>query len=149
MALARQLNLQPKRKNKGVKEPDLFSRGSLDKLYTFIFQCQIYFCICKGEFVEDTEKIFFMIFCLCSIALDCFEPFINKADLYQNLNFLEEWLVFIRKLSNLFRSCLPEDNNEDAIMAILFSNDSKAINYFIRFIKYQNRICWDDRSLYR
>jgi len=82
MALARQLNLQPKRKNKGVKEPDLFSRGSLDKLYTFIFQCQIYFYICKGEFVEDTKKIFFMIFCLCSIALDCFELFINKADLY-------------------------------------------------------------------
>jgi len=32
-------------------------------------------------------------------------------------------------------------------VAIPFSNDEKAVNYFIHFAKYQNRIRWDDRSL--
>ena len=32
-------------------------------------------------------------------------------------------------------------------MAIPFPNDEKAVNYFIHFAKYQNRIRWDNRSL--
>ena len=34
-------------------------------------------------------------------------------------------------------------------MAIPFPNEGKAMNYFICFAKYQNRICWDDRSLWK
>jgi len=45
------------------------------------------------------------------------------------------------------RSYSPEDDDEDAIVAILFPNDSKAVNYFIQFAKFQNRICWDNRAL--
>ena len=37
MALARQPDLQPKKRTKGVKEPDLFSGGSPDELRAFIF----------------------------------------------------------------------------------------------------------------
>ena len=51
LALARRPDAQPRKRNKGVKEPDLFSRGSLDKLRAFIFQCQIYFHTCKGKFL--------------------------------------------------------------------------------------------------
>jgi len=79
-----------KKKNKGVKEPDLFSGGSPDELQAFIFQCQIYFRACEGEFQEDTEKIFFPISYLRGMALDYFEPFINEAEAYQSFNFLEE-----------------------------------------------------------
>ena len=43
MALARRPDSQPKKWNKGVKEPDLFSGGSPDDLRAFIFQYQIYF----------------------------------------------------------------------------------------------------------
>jgi len=43
--------------------------------------------------------------------------------------------------SNLFRSYSPEDDDENAIVAILFPNDGKAVNYFIQFAKFQNRIC--------
>ena len=149
MALARRPDLQPKKRNKGVKEPDLFSGGSPDELWAFIFQYQIYFWVCEGEFTEDTKKIFFTISYLRGIALNFFKPFINEADSYQNLNFLEEWLAFVQKLSNLFGSYSPEDNNEDAIVAIPFHNDGKAINYFIQFAKFQNRIRWDDRSLWK
>jgi len=53
----------------------------------------------------------------------------------------------VQKLSNLFGLYLPEDDDEDAIMAIRFPSDSKAVNYFIQVAKYQNRIRWDDRSL--
>jgi len=147
LALARRPDPQPKKRNKGVKEPDLFSRGSPDELWAFIFQCQIYFCACEGEFQEDTEKIFFAISYLRSVALDYFEPFINEAEAYQSFDFLEEWSAFVQKLSNLFGSYSPEDDNEDAIVAIPFPNDSKAVNYFIQFAKFQNRICWDDRAL--
>jgi len=47
----------------------------------------------------------------------------------------------MQKLSDVFGSYSPEDNDENAIMAITFSNKGKAVNYFIQFVKYQNRIC--------
>ena len=147
MVLARRPDLQPKKQNKSVKEPDLFSGSSPDELWAFIFQCQIYFQACKGEFTEDTEKIFFVISYLRGVTLDFFEPFINETDSYQNLDFLEKWPAFVQKLSNLFGSYSPEDDDKDAIVAIPFYNNGKAINYFIQFAKFQNRIRWDDRSL--
>ena len=70
------------------------------------------------------------------MALDYFEPFINEAEAYQNFDFLEDWLAFVQKLSNLFGSYSPEDDDEDTIVAIPFSNDCKAVNYFIQFAKF-------------
>jgi len=81
------------------------------------------------------------------VALDYFEPFISEEMLAQSYNFLKKWPVFMQKLSNLFGSYLPEDDNEDAIVAIRFPPNSKAVNYFIQFTKYQNRIRWDNCSL--
>jgi len=78
-----------KKKYCGVKESDPFSSRSPDKLCAFIFQYQIYFQACKGEFNENIEKVFFAISYLRGVALDYFELFINKPDLYQNLDFLE------------------------------------------------------------
>ena len=86
---------------------------------------------------------------LRGIALDYFEPFINEPDPYQDMNFLEDWDAFVQKLSNIFGSYLSEDNDEDAIVAIPFLPDGKAVTYFIQFAKYQNRIQWDDRSLWK
>jgi len=140
LALTNQANNPPKKRNKGIKEPDSFSGGNPDKLRAFIFQCQIYFHACEREFREDSEKIFFAISYLRGIALDYFKPFINETDLSQSFDFLEEWLVFVQKLSNLFGSYSPEDDGEDAIVAILFPVEGKAVNYFIQFAKYQNRI---------
>ena len=108
---------------------------------TFVFQCQIYFHACEGEFVDDADKVFFAIFYLQGIALDYFEPFINKPDPYHNLDFLEDWSAFMQKLSNIFGSYLSKDDDEDTIVAIPFPNDGKAIDYFIHFTKYQNYIC--------
>jgi len=136
LTLARRPDPQPKKRNKGVKEPDLFSGGSPDELRAFIFQCQIYFHACEGEFQEDTEKIFFAISYLRGMVLDYFKPFINEAEAYQSFDFLEEWSAFVQKLSNLFRSYSPEDDDEDAIVAIPFPNDGKAVNYFIQFAKF-------------
>ena len=93
------------------------------------------------------NKIFFAISYLRGIALDYFEPFINKLDPLQDFDFLEDWNVFVQKLSNIFGSYIPEDNDKDAIVAILFSPDGKAMTYFIQFAKYQNRIHWGDHSL--
>ena len=112
LALARWLDAQPRKRNKGVKEPDLFSGGSPDKLQAFIFQYQIYFCTYEGEFLEDTERIFFAISYLQGVALDYFEPFINEAEAYQNFNFLEDWSAFVQKLSNLFGLYSPEDDDK-------------------------------------
>ena len=131
IALAQQAISPVWKRTKKVKESDLFSGRSPDKLRAFIFQCQIYFRAYKGEFKEDTEKIFFAILYLCGVALDYFEPFISEEVLVQPYNFLEEWLVFVQKLSNLFGSYSPEDDDENAIVAIRFSPDSKMVNYFI------------------
>ena len=81
------------------------------------------------------------------MALDYFEPFINEAKAYQNFDFLEDWSAFVQKLSNLFGSYSPEDDDENAIVAIPFPNDGKAVNYFIQFAKFQNWIRWDDKAL--
>jgi len=78
--LARQPAPWTHKRHCGVKEPNTFSGGDADDLQAFIFQCQIYFRACKEEFSEDTEKIFFAIFYLRGIALDYFEPYINKPD---------------------------------------------------------------------
>jgi len=53
----------------------------------------------------------------------------------------------MQKLSNLFGSYSSENDDKDAIVAISFTNNGKAVNYFIQFSKYQNQIRWDDRSL--
>jgi len=125
-----------KKKYCGVKESDPFSSRSPDKLCAFIFQYQIYFQACKGEFNENMEKVFFAISYLRGVALDYFELFINEPDSYQNLDFLENWTAFVQKLSNIFGLYSPEDENKDAIVAIPFSNDEKAVIYFIHFVKY-------------
>ena len=145
--LARQSTSRTQKKHRGIKEPDTFSGGSSDDLQAFIFQCQIYFRACEGEFVEDTDRIFFVIFYLRGIALDYFEPFINEPDPSQDFDFLEDWSAFTQKLANVFGSYTPEDDDEDAIIAIPFPPDGKAVTYFIQFAKYQNRIRWGDRSL--
>ena len=80
--------------------------------------------------------MFFAISYLRGAALDYFEPFINELDPYQYLDFLEDWSAFVQKLSNVFGSYSPEDDNEDAIVAITFSNKGQAVNYFIQFTKY-------------
>jgi len=46
----------------------------------------------------------------------------------------------VQKLLNLFGLYSPKDDDEDTIMAIKFPPDSKAVNYFIQFAKYQNSI---------
>jgi len=147
LALTRQANPLPKKRYYNVKEPDPFSGGSPDELCVFIFQCQIYFHACRREFSKDTKKVFFAIFYLRGVALDYFKPFINKSDPYQGFDFLENWSAFVQKLSNVFGSYFPENNDEDAIVVIPFPNDGKAVSYFIQFAKYQNHIHWDDRSL--
>jgi len=45
--------------------------------------------------LEDTDKIFFAISYLRSIALDYFKPFINKLDPLQVFDFLKDWLAFV------------------------------------------------------
>ena len=65
------------------------------------------------------------------MALDYFEPFINKPNPYHNLDFLEDWPAFIQKLSNIFGLYSLEDDDEDAIVSIPFPHDGKAVNYFI------------------
>jgi len=80
-------------------------------------------------------------------VLDYFKLFINKPDPYQNLDFIEDWFAFVQKLSNIFSSYSLEDDDKNAIVAIIFPNKGKPMNYFIQFAKYQNYICWDDRSL--
>jgi len=140
LALTNQANNLPKKRNRGIKEPDSFSGSNPDELRAFIFQCQIYFRACEGEFREDSEKIFFAISYLWGITLDYFKPFINKTDPSQSFDFLEEWPAFVQKLSNLFGSYSPENDDKDAIVAILFPVKGKVVNYFIQFTKYQNHI---------
>jgi len=145
--LSRNNQPYPKKKHQAVREPDLFSSSSPDELQAFLFQCQIYFRASEGEFTEDSEKIFFAISYLRGIALDYFEPFITEPDPSYSLDFLEDWSAFVQRLSNIFGPYSPKDNDEDALVTILFSHDGKATDYFIHFAEYQNWIHWDDRSL--
>ena len=125
LALTRQANNQPKKRNKGIKEPNPFSSSSSDKLQAFIFQYQMYFHACEGEFTEDTKKIFFAISYLWGIALDYFKPFIAENDELQAYDFLEEWPAFLQKLSNLFGSYSPEDDDKDTLVAIFLSQQQQ------------------------
>ena len=134
--LARQANPPPKKRHCNIKEPDSFSGGSPDELHAFMFQCQIYFCACEGEFSENTEKVFFAISYLRGVALNYFELFINEPDPYQGFDFLKNWSAFVQKLLNVFSSYSSEDDNENVIVAIPFSNNDKAVSYFIQFAKY-------------
>jgi len=113
----------------------------------FLFQCQIYFRASEGEFTKDSKKIFFVISYLRGIALDYFELFITEPDPLQSLDFLEDWSAFVQRLSNVFGSYSPEDDDKDAIITIPFPHNRRAVNYFICFAKYQNQIRWDNRSL--
>ena len=147
LTIVHQTGQHSSKNHRGVKEPDLFNWRSPDELRAFIFQCQIYFHACEEDFQEDTDKIFFAISYLRGIVLGYFEPYINELDPLQDFDFLDSWSAFVQKLSNTFGSYSPEDNDEDAIVSISFPHDGKAVNYFIQFAKYQNRIRWDDCSL--
>jgi len=95
------------------------------------------FVLVKGS-SSKTLKESSLLFPIFGVALDYFEPFINKAKAYQNFDFLKDWSAFVQKLSNLFGSYSPEDDDENAIVSISFPNNGKAINYFIQFAKFQN-----------
>jgi len=82
LALAHQTAPCLQKRHRGIREPNTLSRGSADDLYVFIFQYQIYFYICKREFREDSEKIYFTISYPRGITLNYFELFINKPDPY-------------------------------------------------------------------
>ena len=75
----------------------------------------------------NSEKIYFAISYLRSIALNYFELYINKPDPFQSLDFLEDWSVFVQKLFNIFGFYSLEDNKENAIVVIPFSADEKAV----------------------
>jgi len=85
----------------------------------------MYFHACEGEFTEDTKKIFFAISYLWGIALDYFKPFIAENDELQAYDFLEEWPAFLQKLSNLFGSYSPEDDDKDTLVAIFLSQQQQ------------------------
>jgi len=70
-----------------------------------------------------------------------------NTDPYQNFDFLEGWTAFMQKLSNVFGSYSLKDDDKDTIVVITFPNNEKVVNYFIKFVKYQNYIYWDDHSL--
>ena len=144
LAIAQQPKPYHQRKHKDIHELNTFSGRTANDLQAFIFQCQIYFRACENNFITDSEKIYFVISYLRGIALNYFKPYINKPNLSQSLDFLEDQLAFVQKLSNIFGSYSLEDNNEDAIVVILFLADEKAINYFIYFVKYQNQIRQND-----
>jgi hypothetical protein len=129
------------------REPDTFDGSSPSKLRTFVFQCQVYFNARRNEFTKDADRVYFAISYLRDAALDYFEPFINEPDPEESYDFFTDWPAFVQKLTNLFGSYSPEDDDEDAITSISFPNSGKATTYFIEFAKYQNRIKWDDRSL--
>jgi hypothetical protein len=129
------------------REPDTFNGGTPQLLRTFIFQCQVYFNARSSEFSDDSDRIYFAISYLRGAALDYFEPYINEPVPNLDYDFLRDWQAFVQKLTNLFGSYSPEDDDEDAITSIPFPDDGKATKYFIEFAKYQNRIKWDDRSL--
>jgi len=61
LALAQQATPHSQKKHRGIREPDTFSGNSIDDLWAFIFQCQIYFRACEREFKEDSEKVYFAI----------------------------------------------------------------------------------------
>ena len=131
LALSRNNQPQSKKKHRTIREPDPFSGGGPDELQAFLFQCQIYFRASEGEFTEDSERIFFVISYLRDIALDYFKLFITEPDPLHSLDFLEDWSAFVQWLSNVFGSYLPEDDDEDAIVAIPFPHDGRATEYFI------------------
>ena len=149
LALAEGRTAEPKTKKVPYKPraPDTFDGASPNALRTFIFQLQVYFNACRAQFTNDTDRIFFAISYLRGAALDYFEPFINEPDPTEVYDFLMVWSTFVQKLTNLFGSYSPEDDDEDAIAAISFPDNGKATTYFIEFAKYQTRIKWDDRSL--
>jgi len=74
LVLDQQIVSHLQKKHRSIREPN--------DLWTFIFQCQIHFYTCEGEFKEDSEKIYFAILYLRGIALDYFKPFINEPNLY-------------------------------------------------------------------
>ena len=109
-ALAQQNQPHHQKKHRGICEPDTFSSRTADDLHAFIFQYQIYFRACKDEFKEDSKKVYFTISYLWGIALDYFEPYINEPNPMQSFDFLEGWLAFVQKFSNIFGSYSPEDD---------------------------------------
>ena len=50
---------------------------------------------------------------------------------------------------NVFSPYTLEDNDKDTIIAIPFLYDRKTVTYFIQFVKYKNRIRWEDCSLWK
>jgi len=132
----------PKKTPFKPKEPDVFQGESAELLRTFIFQCQVYFNACRADFTDDVDRINFAISYLRGPALAFFEPLVNDGK--GPYDFFEKWDAFIQKLANNWGSYAPEDDDEDAITAIAFPHDGKAMTYFIEFTKYQNHIQWDE-----
>jgi hypothetical protein len=140
----------PKKARLKPNPPTPFSGGTNEQLRTFLYECELAFNTNVGEYSTDREKIFFAISYLRGSASGFFQPYIldnGSLPADEQPEFLRNWEAFRKKLTEQFGSYSPEDDDETQLYSIVFPDNGRATEYFIKFGQYENRVQFGGRGL--
>jgi hypothetical protein len=141
---------ESKKSNLKPNPPTEFSGGTNEQLRTFLFQCELAFNACPGDFGSDREKIFYAISYLRGSASGYFQPYIldyGSRPVEEQPLFLRSWKAFRDSITQQFGSYSPEDDDEAQLYSIPFPEKGRATEYFIKFAQYENRVQFGGRAL--
>ena len=150
LSLAKRNTTTPKKSHLKPNPPTPFSGGTNEQLRSFLYECELAFNTNVGEYSSDREKIFYAISYLRGSASGFFQPFIldnGSLPVDQQPEFLRSWEAFREKLTQQFGSYSPEDDDETQLYSIVFPENGRATDYFIKFGQYENRVHFGGRGL--
>jgi hypothetical protein len=126
-----------------VRNPDTFS-GQQVELKKFLLQCDLYLELCKKDFDNKTDKVYFAIALLQGAAVDWAKPYtrqrLDKAATDQSLEtrtIFADFDIFKQAIVNIFRN--PAEDRRTAGELILLQQTGSVIGYTAKFQQFYTK----------
>jgi hypothetical protein len=133
-----------------VRNPDTFS-GQRTELKKFLLQCDLYLELCKKDFDNKTDKVYFAIALLKGAAADWAEPYtrqkLDKTPTEQSLEtrtIFANFDTFKQAMVSMFGD-LAKDRRAAGELLLLRQTGS-VIGYTAKFQQLYAKAGWDDKA---
>lgn len=126
------------------RTPDTYNGSNLEKLRTFLSQCNVYFRAKPNAFIRDYNKVMFAVSYLHDSALQWFQLGLDSKT---DSDWLDDWSEFKSELLGNFG--IYNESEDAAIKLELFimAHDTCISDYTVKFNKYSAQVDWTSASL--
>src|SRR3979490_1024771 len=131
-----------------IREPNMFDGTNPKKLKGFVFLCNMDFRTRPNAFMNDHQKINYMISFLKGSALDCFEPSLI-GDSQTEPGWTANLDAFIDELQINFGSWDKKAEAELALEKLTMNDNYKATRFFVEFYRLSALVDYNENALLR